>query len=136
VDSNTYRSIIGSLMYLTCTRPDIAFAVGVASRLMEDPRYPHLKVVKRILIYVKGMENLGLFHQKTNVFELAGYVDSDWCSDIDDRKSISGYAFYMGGTTFTWLSKKQPIVTLSTHEAEYVAASFGVSHTICLRRLL
>jgi hypothetical protein len=63
-------------------------------------------------------------------------VDNDWCGDIDDRKSISGYTFYMGGTTFTWLSKKQPIVTLSTCEAEYVAASLGVSHTIWFRRLL
>jgi hypothetical protein len=93
---------------------------------MEDPRYPHLKALKRILRYVKGIEDLDLFYQKTNVFKLTCYVDNDWCGDIDDRKSTSGYAFYMGGTTFTWLSKKQPIVTLST----------GVSHTIWLRRLL
>jgi hypothetical protein len=101
VDSNTYQSMIGSLRYLTCTRPDIAFAVGVASRFMEDPRNPYLKALKKILKYIKGTEDLGLFYQKTNVFELAGYVDSDWCCDIDDRKSTSGYAFYMGGTTFT-----------------------------------
>jgi hypothetical protein len=63
-------------------------------------------------------------------------VDSDWCGDIDDRKSTTGYAFFMGGTAFTWLSKKQPIVTLSTCEAKYVAASLGVSHAIWLRRLL
>jgi hypothetical protein len=103
---------------------------------MEDPRYPQLKAVKRILKYVKGTEDLGLFYQKTNVFELAGYVNSDWCGDIDDRKSTSGYAFYIGDTTFTWLSKKSPIVTLSTCEAEYVAASLGVSHTIWFKRLL
>jgi Reverse transcriptase (RNA-dependent DNA polymerase) len=136
VDSNTYRSMIGSLRYMTCTRPDITFAVGVASRFIEDPRYPHLKAVKRILSYVKGTENLRLFYKKTNIFELTGYVDSDWCGDIDDHKSTSGYAFYMGGTTFTWLSKKQPIVTLFTCEAKYVAASLGVSHAIWFRRLL
>jgi hypothetical protein len=68
VDSNTYRSIIESLRYLTCTRPDIAFAVGVASQFMEDPRHSHLKVVKRILRYVKGTENLGLLYQKTDIF--------------------------------------------------------------------
>jgi hypothetical protein len=73
---------------------------------MEDPRYPHLKAVKRILRYVNGTEDLGLFYQKTNIFEFADYVDSDWCGDIDDRKSTSGYAFYMRGTFFTWLSKK------------------------------
>jgi hypothetical protein len=61
---------------------------------------------------------------------------TDWCSDIDDRKSTSGYAFYMGGTAFTWLLKKQHIVTLFTYEAEYVAASLSVSHAIWLRRLL
>jgi Reverse transcriptase (RNA-dependent DNA polymerase) len=110
------------------TRPDIAFTVRVASRFMEDPRYPHLKAVKKILRYIKGT--------KTNIFELIGYVDSDWCSDIDDRKNTSGYAFYMGGTTFTWLSKKQLIVTLFTCEAEYVVASIGVSHVIWLRKLL
>jgi hypothetical protein len=77
-----------------------------------------------------------LFYQKTNVFELAGYVDSDWCGDIDDRKSTSRYAFYIRGITFIWLSKKHPIITLSTCKAEYVAVSLGVSHAIWLRRLL
>jgi Reverse transcriptase (RNA-dependent DNA polymerase) len=77
VDSNTYRSIIRSLRYLTCTRPDIAFAIGVASRFMEDLRHSYLKVVKRILRYVKGTEDLGLLYRKTDIFELAGYVDSD-----------------------------------------------------------
>jgi hypothetical protein len=101
MNSNTYQSMISSLRYLTCTRPDIAFIVGVASRFMEEPRYPHLKAVKRILRCVKGTEDLGLFYQKTYIFELIGYVDSDWYGDIDDRKSTSGYVFYMGGTTFT-----------------------------------
>jgi Reverse transcriptase (RNA-dependent DNA polymerase) len=82
VDSNTYRSMIDSLRYLTCTRPDIAFVVGIASRFMEDPKNPHLKVVKRILRYVKRAEDLGLFYQNTNIFELPSYVDSDWCGDI------------------------------------------------------
>jgi hypothetical protein len=89
-----------------------------------------MKVVKRILRYIKGIEDLGLFYQKTNIFELTAYLDDDWCGDIDDRKRTSGYAFYMGGITFTWLSKKQPIVTLSTCEAEYVASSLSVSHAI------
>ena len=64
------------------------------------------------------------------------YFDSDWCGDIDDCKSTTGYVFYMGNTTFTWLSKKHPIFTLSTCEAEYVAASYCVCHTIWLRTLL
>jgi hypothetical protein len=77
VDSNIYWSMIGSLSYLTCTRPDIAFILGVASWFMEDPRYPHLKAVMRILRNVKGTEDLRLFYEKTNIFELTGYVDSD-----------------------------------------------------------
>ena len=136
VEANSYRSMVGSLRYLTCTRPDIAFAVGVASRYMSDPRHSHLKAVKRIMRYLKGTEDLGMFYSKSDKFELTGFVDSDWCGDIDDRKSTTGFAFYMGGTTFTWSSKKQPIVTMSTCEAEYVAAAHCVCHAIWLRNLL
>jgi hypothetical protein len=79
---------------------------------------------------LRGQMTSGCSIKRLIFFELAGYVDSDWCGDIDDRKSTLGYAFYMRDTTFTWLSKKQPIVTLFTCEAEYVAASLGVSHAI------
>ena len=79
---------------------------------------------------------LGLFHSKTEDYKLVGYSHSDWCRDIDDWKCTSGYLFFMGNTTFAWLSKKQPIMTLSTCEAEYVAASWCVCHPICLRNLL
>jgi hypothetical protein len=106
VDSNNYRILISSLRYLTCTRPDISFAVDVVSRFMEDPKHSHLKAVKRILRYIKGIEYLGLHHTKTNKFDLTGYVDSDWCEDIDNRKSTSGYVFFRGVTVFTWLLKK------------------------------
>jgi hypothetical protein len=68
-------------------------------------------------------------YQKINVFELVGYVDNDWCSNIDDHKSTLGYTFYMRDTTFTWLSKKQSIITLSTYEVEYVV-NHGVNHAI------
>jgi hypothetical protein len=136
VDSNNYRSLIGSLRYLTCTRHDITFMIDVTSQFMEDSTCSHLIAVKRILRYVKGTEDLRLYYTKTNKFELAGYVDSDWCGDIDDRKSTSGYAFFMRGIVFTWLSKKKPIVTLSTYEVEYVAASLDVSQAIWIRRLL
>ena len=136
VDATEYRSLIGSLRYLTCTRSDIMFAVGVASRFMEDPRASHMKAAKRILRYVKGTEQLGLHYSKTNDFLLTGYVDSDWAGDVDDRKSTTGFVFYMGGTAFTWMSRKQPIVTMSTCEAEYVAAATSVCHAIWLRNVL
>jgi Reverse transcriptase (RNA-dependent DNA polymerase) len=136
VDASKYRSLVGSLRYLTCTRPDIAYSVGIVSRFMEEPNHSHLKAIKRILRYIRGTESLGLFYSETNEYKLVGYSDSDWCGDVDDRKSTLGYVFYMGDTTSTWLSKKQPIVTLSTCEEEYVAAGGCVCHAIWLRRLL
>jgi hypothetical protein len=103
---------------------------------MEEPKYSHWKTIKRILRYIKGTKTHELFYSKSNEYKLMGYSDSDWCGDVDDRKSTSGYVFYLGDTTFTWISKKQPIVTLSTCEAEYVAVSWCVGHAIWLRNLL
>ena len=138
IDENLYRSLVGSLRYLTCTRPDIAYAVGVISRFMENPKSSHWKAAKRILRYVKGTADLGLLYPRgtNNCVKLAGYPDSDWCGDSDDRRSTTGFVFYFGTTAFTWQSKKQAIVTLSTCEAEYVAASSCVNHAIWLRNLL
>ena len=136
VEANLYQSLVGSLRYLTCTRPDIAYSVGVISRFMEDPKQTHWKAIKRILRYIQGTKTLGLFYSRTEDYKLQGYSDSDWCGDVDERKSTSGYLFFMGDTAFTWYSKKQPIVALSTCEAEYVAASYCVCHAIWLRRLL
>ncbi|KAE8721174.1 hypothetical protein F3Y22_tig00016637pilonHSYRG00095 [Hibiscus syriacus] len=131
VDASRYRSLVGSFRYLTCTRPDLSLSVGIVSRFMDEPVYSHWKALKRILRYIQGTVSLGLFYSKAEDYKLVGYSDSDWCGDIDDRKSTSGYVFFMGDTAFTWLSKKQPIVTLSTCEAEYVAASWCVCHAIC-----
>ncbi|XP_061357487.1 uncharacterized mitochondrial protein AtMg00810-like [Gastrolobium bilobum] len=136
VDPSVYRSLVGSLRYLTCTRPDLCLSVGIINRFMEEPSYTHWKAAKRILRYVQGTISQGLHYSKSNKYKLTGYSDSDWCGDVDDRKSTTGYVFFMGNTTFTWVSKKEPIVTLSTREAEYVAASWCVSHAIWLRNLL
>ena len=136
VDANLYQSLVGSLRYLTCTRLDIAYSVGVVSRFMENPKQTHWKAIKRILRYIQGTKSQGLFYSSTAEYKLLRYSDSDWCGDVDDRKSTTGYMFFMGDTAFTWYSKKQPIVSLSTCEAEYVAASCCVCHAIWLRRLL
>ncbi|XP_061345127.1 uncharacterized mitochondrial protein AtMg00810-like [Gastrolobium bilobum] len=136
VDPSVYRSLVGSLRYLTCTRPDLCLSVGIISRFMEEPSYTHWKAAKRILRYVQGTISQGLHYSKSNKYKLTGYSDSDWCGDVDDRKSTAGYVFFMGNTAFTWVSKKEPIVTLSTCEAEYVAASWCVCHAIWLRNLL
>ncbi|XP_042006058.1 secreted RxLR effector protein 161-like [Salvia splendens] len=116
--------------------PDILYATGLVSRYMENPTTSHFKAAKRILRYLRGTIDYGLFYSQSNDYKLVGYSDSDWAGDNDDRKSTSGYVFYMGDTAFTWMSKKQPIVTLSTCEAEYVAATFSVCHAIWLMSLL
>uniref|UniRef100_A0A2N9ICE2 Integrase catalytic domain-containing protein n=1 Tax=Fagus sylvatica TaxID=28930 RepID=A0A2N9ICE2_FAGSY len=136
VNPTLFKSLVGSLRYLTCTRPDILYGVGLVSRYMEAPTMTHLKTAKRILRYVKGTLDFGLLYSPSKEFKLFGYCDSDWAGDMDDRKSTTGFVFYMGDTTFTWTSKKQPIVTLSTCEAEYVAATSSVCHAVWLRSLL
>jgi len=103
---------------------------------MEESSYSHCKVLKRILRYIRGTISLGLYYTKSGNYQLVGYSDSDWCRDVDDRKNTFRYVFFMGHITFTWLSKKQSIVTLSTCEAEYVAASWCICHAVWLRNLL
>ena len=95
---------------------------------MEEPKTNHLKTNKRILRYLKGTLEHGLFYPSTNNHSLIGYSDSDWTGDVDDQKSTTGFAFFLGETSITRASKKQSIVTLSTCEAEYIAVnSAGMS---------
>jgi hypothetical protein len=136
INSTTFKSLVGSLRYLTCTRPNILYGVGLVSKFMEIPTMTHFKALKWILRYIKGIIDFSLFYCYSNSFDLVGYSDSNWAGDMDDRKSITGFVFYMGDTTFTWSSKKQSIITLSTCEAEYVATITCVCHSIWLRRLL
>jgi len=118
VDPTIFRSLVGNLRYLTCTRPDILYGVGLVSRYMESPTITHFKAAKRIHHYVKGTIDFGLLYPSSNEFKLVGYSDSDWGGDVDDRKSTTGFVFYLRSSAFIWSSKKQPIVTLSTCEAE------------------
>ncbi|GKV20502.1 hypothetical protein SLEP1_g30621 [Rubroshorea leprosula] len=136
VDATLFRNLVGSLRYLTCTRLDILFRVGLVSRYLEAPATVHLKAAKRILRYIKGTIDFGLNYFASNDFTLRGFSDSDWAGDIDDRKSTTGCVFYMGDTAITWSSKKQPTVTLSTCEAECVALNSCVTHAVWLRNLL
>ncbi|XP_057789848.1 secreted RxLR effector protein 161-like [Salvia miltiorrhiza] len=120
-----YKSLFGSLRYLTCTRPDIVYATWLVSHYMEVPTIMHIKATKRILRCLKGTINYGLLYSSLDQYKLVGYSDSDWAGDNDDHKSTSGFVFFMVDT-FIWMSKKQPIITLSTCEAEYVAATSSV----------
>ncbi|GKV53076.1 hypothetical protein SLEP1_g59622 [Rubroshorea leprosula] len=128
VDPSLYRSLVGNLRYLTYTRPDILYGVGLVSRYMEAPTSTHMKMAKRVLRYIKGTIDYGLTYSFSTNFKLYGYSDNDWGGDVDDQKSTTGFLFFLGDTAFTWCSKKQPIVTLSTCEAEFVfAASYNKS---------
>lgn len=136
VNASAYRSLVGSLRYLTNTQPDIVFGVGFISRFMETPSQDHLQAAKRILRYVKGTQSHGLFYTSAKTCNLVGYSDSDWAGDVEDRKSTSGFVFHMGSSVVSWSSKKQQVVALSTTEAEYMAAASSASQAVWLCRLL
>eukprot|EP00731_Ephydatia_muelleri_P005270 Em0002g1446a len=136
-DSVCYQSMVGSLLYAAiATRPDIAQAVGAVSKFNSCPTETHLTGVKRILRYLKGTINLGLNFEKTADSSIIGFSDADWAGDLDNRHSTSGNLFVMSGGTISWLSKKQPVVALSTTEAEYVALGAATQEVVWLRRLL
>ena len=101
VDSTLFKSLVGSLRYLTITRPDIMYGVGLVSRYMETPKESHWLAAKRILRYIKGSLNLGLFYAYGENAKLESYSDSDWGGDQDERKSTTGYVFYLGSTAFS-----------------------------------
>lgn len=136
VDATYFRKLVGSLRYLTSTRPDITYGVGLISRFMETPRQSHLQAAKRILRYIQGRQTDGIFYSKTNDGSLVGFTDSDWAGDTIQRKSTSGYAFYLGSGVFSWSSKKQQVVALSIAEAEYMAAISSATQALWLRRML
>ncbi|CAJ2677087.1 unnamed protein product [Trifolium pratense] len=139
VDPTFYRKLIGSLRYLCNTRPDLAYSVGIASRFMERPKSSHLIAVKRILRYVKGTINYGIMFpasDRDKECKLIGYTDSNWCGDHEDRKSTAGYMFFYGGSPISWCSKKEPVVALSSCEAEYIAASLSTCQAIWLKNLI
>ncbi|KAK4342495.1 hypothetical protein RND71_038311 [Anisodus tanguticus] len=136
VNPTFFKSLVVSLRYLTCTRPYIFFAVRVVSHFIEAPTSTHFKVTRRILRYLKGTIDLGLFYSSFNDFNLVGYCDSDYAEDIDDRKSKIDFVFFLGDCVISWSSKKQAIVHVSTREVEYVATISCTCHAIWLRRLL
>lgn len=123
VDATLYKQIIGSLMYLTTTRPDIMHAVNLISRYMENPTEVHLLAAERIFHYLKGTADFGILYRSDEKSSLIGFSDSDYAGGLDDRKSTSGAMFIFNSGAVTWSSKKQQIVTLSTTEAEFVPAA-------------
>jgi hypothetical protein len=114
VDATLYRQIIGSLMYLTNTRPDICFAVNTFSQYLVELKRVHLVVAKHVMRYLKGTLDFGLCYNGDQDFKLIGYTDSDWAGSVSDRKSTSGCCFSLGSTMTSWQSRKQSSIALST----------------------
>lgn len=136
-NQSDYQSAVGSLLYLSsATRPDIAFAVSNVARYCSNPTSEHWTAVKRILRYLKGTVNYGVFFTNEMESECVGFSDADWAGDVNDRKSTSGYLFQMCGGAISWRSKKQPCVALSTAEAEYIALSSAVQEALWIKQLL
>ena len=139
-DSRKYREIIGSLIYATtCTRPDLTWAVSRLSQNLASPRDIDWIMLKHVLRYVKGTAEYKLCYSKRDGdLELVGFSDSDWASSIDDRRSTSGYCFYMNTecSPISWKSKKQPTVALSSCEAEYMALGLCTQEALYLQRYI
>ncbi|CAO2163650.1 unnamed protein product [Urochloa humidicola] len=136
VDLKLYRSMIGSLLYLTASRPDIMFSVCMCARFQASPRECHLTAVKRILRYLKYSPNIGLWYPKDAHFDLVGYSDSDYAGCKVDRKSTSGGCQFLGRSLVSWSSKKQNSVALSTAEAEYISAGSCCAQLLWMKQTL
>ena len=122
VNPSLYRSMIGNLLYLTASRLDISYSVGVRARYQAHPKESHMTALKRIIKYVKTTAEFGVWYSKDTSDVLVRYSDADWVGNADDRKSTSGGCFYVGNNLVSWMSKKQNSISLSTTEAEYIAA--------------
>jgi len=121
VDQTKFRGLIGSLLYLTASRPGIIFVVCMCVRFQANPKESHFNAAKRILKYLKGTTNVGLWYPNEATLNLKGYSDSDFVGCKLDRKSISGTCHLLGASLISWNSKKQACVALSTAKVEYIA---------------
>ncbi|GJR02821.1 ribonuclease H-like domain-containing protein [Tanacetum coccineum] len=135
-DPTLYRSLAGSLQYLTFTRPDISYAVQQVCLYMHDPREPHFSALKRILRYVCGTLDYELQLFSSSTTDLVAYSDADWAGCPTTRRSTSGYCVFLGNNLLSWSSKRQPTLSRSSAEAEYRGVANVVAETCWLRNLL
>nr|GEW37484.1 hypothetical protein [Tanacetum cinerariifolium] len=136
VDVHTYRSMIGLLMYLTSSRPDIMFVVCACAHFHVTPKALHLHAVKRIFRYLKGKPHLGLWYPKDSPFDLVAYLDSDYAGASLDRKSTTGGCQFLGCRLISWQCKKQTVVATSSTKAEYVAAASCCAQVLWIQNQL
>jgi hypothetical protein len=136
VNGTIYRQMVGSLNYLTTTRPDIAYSVSVLSQFMEKHQESHWNVAKAVLRYLKGTFDNGIKYTEASDVQLTGYSDSDWAGNPNDRRSTTGYALGIGSGVVSWSSKKKPTISLSSSEVEYKSLCATTCEVVWLRRLL
>ena len=135
-DVKQYRRMVGKLIYLTITRPDICFAVNQVSQHMQAPKIHHWNMVKRIMRYLREAPGQGVWMACNGSTEIVGYCDADWAGDRVDRRSTTGYCTFIGGNLVTWKSKKQKVVSCSSAEAEYRAMRKLTNELIWIKGLL
>ncbi|VVA22039.1 Hypothetical predicted protein, partial [Prunus dulcis] len=135
-NKDRYQRLVGRLIYLSHTRPDIAYVVSVVSQFMHSPSEVHMEAVMRILQYLKSAPGKGLMFSKHGHLEIEGFTDADWAGNRTDRRSTSGYFTFVGGNLVTWRSKKQKVCSLSSAEAEYRSMVHGVCEMLWIRKLL
>ncbi|XP_071713082.1 secreted RxLR effector protein 161-like [Rutidosis leptorrhynchoides] len=133
-DSTKYRGMIGSLLYLMASRPDIMFSVCLCARFQENPKTSHVEAVKRIFRYLKGTMHLGLWYPKFTGIDIMCFADFDHGGSMIDRKSTSGVCAFVGLCLTSWFSKKQTSVALSTTEAEYVAMGRACAQVLWMKQ--
>ncbi|XP_068323144.1 uncharacterized mitochondrial protein AtMg00810-like [Pyrus communis] len=131
-----YQRLVGKLIYLTITRPDITYAMSLASQFMHSPTVDHLHIVKRILCYLKGSIGQGIIMRNNKSTTISGYTKTDWAGNTLDRKSTTCYCTFVGGNLVTWKSKKQQVIAHSSAKAEYRAMTATVCELIWLKGLL
>eukprot|EP00253_Pinus_taeda_P010051 PITA_10051 len=135
-DATKYKQLVGSLNYLTTTRPDISFDVGILSRFMQKPCEGNWFATKRVLRYLKGTQDIGIKYTQVDDFSLIGYSDSDFDGDKEVGVSTSGYAMSLGSGAISWRSHKQSVPVDSTIEAEYMAVAEATKEIMWLRKIL
>ncbi|XP_039144100.1 uncharacterized mitochondrial protein AtMg00810-like [Dioscorea cayenensis subsp. rotundata] len=131
-----YRCLIGKLLYLTHSRPDLMPVVSLLSRFMACPTKIQFAAARNVLRYVAGTLDFGIQYYRSSKFVLEGFSDSDWCGDLRDRKSTSGFVFNLGSGAVCWASKKQDVVALSSTETEYIALCGACCHGVWMKKIL